>query len=204
MIQTEFIFISCSGRVKPKRVIVSDSVRENRERWNREWIARNSEKRKKYLSVYLKEYREKNAAKISEKRSSNNKKKTAENRKNGVKRKISNPEKNRKTTREWVKKNPDRVLASQLSRRAREKTNSTEWEIKKANAFAMQIRSAESFLCRYCGKTFPTTSLHIDHVVPVSRGGSHTADNLAASCKSCNLSKGARMVFSEWMPPIAR
>jgi 5-methylcytosine-specific restriction endonuclease McrA len=202
MIQTEFTFISCSGRVKPKLDPVSDSLREKRARWNRDWIARNAQSRKEYLSQYLKEYRKKNAAAISERKSVSNKKKLELNRKNGIKRKISNPEKSRETTKKWVKNNPERVFAHYLTRRARVKTRSTQAEIKDANKFAMIIKSSDSFSCRYCGFIFPISSLHIDHIIPVSRGGSHSVDNLAASCKTCNLSKGARLLYSEWIPPI--
>lgn len=39
--------------------------------------------------------------------------------------------------------------------------------------------------CQYCG----ATAENIDHVVPRSRGGSHTWDNVVASCKRCNTQK---------------
>ncbi len=43
--------------------------------------------------------------------------------------------------------------------------------------------------CQYCAA--PAES--IDHVVPRSRGGSHTWDNVVAACRRCNLRKGARL-----------
>jgi 5-methylcytosine-specific restriction endonuclease McrA len=39
--------------------------------------------------------------------------------------------------------------------------------------------------CVYCGG--PSTG--IDHITPLSAGGTHTPDNLAPACRSCNLSK---------------
>ena len=39
--------------------------------------------------------------------------------------------------------------------------------------------------CQYCGA--PATE--VDHVVPVSRGGSHHTSNLAASCSGCNAKR---------------
>jgi len=36
--------------------------------------------------------------------------------------------------------------------------------------------------------------VHMDHVVPVSRGGLHCAENLLPACASCNLSKGAKLL----------
>jgi 5-methylcytosine-specific restriction endonuclease McrA len=44
--------------------------------------------------------------------------------------------------------------------------------------------------CQYCGK--PAES--IDHVVPRSKGGSHTWDNVVACCRRCNTFKGNRLL----------
>ncbi|MEM9069565.1 MAG: HNH endonuclease [Myxococcota bacterium] len=43
--------------------------------------------------------------------------------------------------------------------------------------------------CMYCGDT---RELTIDHVLPRSRGGRSTWENLVACCRSCNLAKGRR------------
>lgn len=56
-------------------------------------------------------------------------------------------------------------------------------------------------LCVYCGAEKATQR---DHIVPLTRGGAHMADNLAPSCRTCNLSKGNRLLHSEWVPPINR
>ena len=45
--------------------------------------------------------------------------------------------------------------------------------------------------CWYCGKLAPDG--HADHVIPWSRGGRSSAANARWSCKSCNLSKGAKV-----------
>lgn len=46
--------------------------------------------------------------------------------------------------------------------------------------------------CQYCGKTLPRNQLNIDHVVPRSRGGMSTWDNVVCSCLKCNCKKGGR------------
>lgn len=51
--------------------------------------------------------------------------------------------------------------------------------------------------CAYCKKQL--TAYHIDHVVPLSRGGTNWPDNLALACATCNCSKGAKLL-SEWLP----
>jgi 5-methylcytosine-specific restriction endonuclease McrA len=47
-------------------------------------------------------------------------------------------------------------------------------------------------LCLYCGKQFHELDLTIDHVTPSSRGGRHTWQNVASSCRRCNAHKGDR------------
>lgn len=46
--------------------------------------------------------------------------------------------------------------------------------------------------CQYCGRAFPANQLSIDHVVPRSRGGPTTWENVVCSCLKCNTSKGGR------------
>ena len=44
--------------------------------------------------------------------------------------------------------------------------------------------------CQYCGKILAAGELTLDHVVPRSRGGSSTWENLVACCHNCNRRKG--------------
>src|SRR5439155_18739275 len=46
--------------------------------------------------------------------------------------------------------------------------------------------------CQYCGKR--SRDLTLDHIVPRSRGGKSTWDNLVASCRACNGRKGNRLL----------
>jgi len=46
--------------------------------------------------------------------------------------------------------------------------------------------------CQYCGKRFSTTELSLDHVVPRSRGGTSTWENVVCCCIQCNVRKGGR------------
>jgi 5-methylcytosine-specific restriction endonuclease McrA len=43
----------------------------------------------------------------------------------------------------------------------------------------------------YCGRRAPEDRLHIDHIVPWSKGGTTVFDNLRTACDVCNLGKGA-------------
>lgn len=46
--------------------------------------------------------------------------------------------------------------------------------------------------CQYCGKRFPTSELSLDHVIPRSRGGEASWENIVCSCVKCNVKKGGR------------
>ena len=49
----------------------------------------------------------------------------------------------------------------------------------------------DGYTCQYCGRQ--AGDLTIDHVVPKSRGGGHSWDNLVSACKPCNHRKGGRL-----------
>lgn len=51
-------------------------------------------------------------------------------------------------------------------------------------------------VCAYCGSV---ESLQQDHVIPVTKGGGYTPDNIIPACKSCNCSKGNKDL-KEWYP----
>jgi 5-methylcytosine-specific restriction endonuclease McrA len=46
--------------------------------------------------------------------------------------------------------------------------------------------------CQYCGARPPLRDLNIDHVLPRSRGGPDSWENLVTACRPCNLRKGWR------------
>ncbi|HEY2848313.1 MAG TPA: HNH endonuclease signature motif containing protein [Gemmatimonadaceae bacterium] len=52
----------------------------------------------------------------------------------------------------------------------------------------------DGFKCRYCGRSPPAVELHVDHVVPISKGGSDDLSNLAASCVDCNFGKRDKLL----------
>lgn len=59
------------------------------------------------------------------------------------------------------------------------------------------ILERDRWTCVYCGADLRQVEPHIDHVIPLSRGGQNEPDNLAAACKPCNLSKGTKTP-QEW------
>ncbi len=51
----------------------------------------------------------------------------------------------------------------------------------------------DGFACQYCGNHCETRELTFDHVLPRSRGGRTTWDNVVAACRTCNMRKGNRL-----------
>jgi 5-methylcytosine-specific restriction endonuclease McrA len=54
------------------------------------------------------------------------------------------------------------------------------------------IFARDNNTCQYCGKRLPRTELNLDHVIPRSRGGMSTWENIVCSCHHCNRRKGGR------------
>lgn len=52
-----------------------------------------------------------------------------------------------------------------------------------------RVLKRDRFKCHYCGSPARKCQLHIDHVLPVSRGGTDDERNLVAACIACNLGK---------------
>jgi 5-methylcytosine-specific restriction endonuclease McrA len=60
--------------------------------------------------------------------------------------------------------------------------------------------------CQYCGRHYTSTRLSLDHVLPRSRGGPDTWENVVCACLNCNVRKGGRTPSEAGMklirPPV--
>lgn len=88
----------------------------------------------------------------------------------------------------WKSKN--RVKVRQLNQARRN-------VIKQSDVSTDFIMSLKIQPCVYCG-VYKPNQMHIDHVVPIARGGLHEESNLVSACAKCNQSKGSKLV-SEWL-----
>ncbi len=91
---------------------------------------------------------------------------------------------------EWHKRDPNRGRMYQQTRRAKKAANggsftTSEWQ---------SLKQHYEFRCLCCSQKEPYIELTIDHVVPVTQGGSNDISNIQPLCLICNLSKGTKTV----------
>lgn len=56
--------------------------------------------------------------------------------------------------------------------------------------------------CPYCGKRIGDDDKSIDHIIPVSKGGEHSRDNIIVCCKKCNIKKSNKYISIDLMKKI--
>ena len=60
-----------------------------------------------------------------------------------------------------------------------------------------KIKNRDNYACKICGLSVekePNLLLEIDHIIPLSKGGITTEDNLQTQCWKCNRSKGNKIL----------
>lgn len=139
-----------------------------------------------------------------------NKERIAESKKQWYER---NPERLAEMTLAWKQANPEKVRAYKRAYKLRNpdkdknyyQQNKWRYELSRANrrarkaqasiflVTAKDVRRIMSKPCIYCG----AMAEHLEHIIPLSRGGLHSIGNLAPACAKCNLSKGAKLIV-EW------
>ncbi len=76
------------------------------------------------------------------------------------------------------------------------KVNSIRSNIIQGPPTRMMIYYRDNFRCAYCGKTLKDNEITIDHIVPKSKGGKWTWENLVTCCRECNFKKKDEI----WVP----
>jgi hypothetical protein len=57
-----------------------------------------------------------------------------------------------------------------------------------------EVFKRDDFTCQYCGRKTPEVILELEHIIPLSKGGTDELDNLTTSCFECNRGKGASLL----------
>ena len=69
----------------------------------------------------------------------------------------------------------------------------TEEERNKIKEIYLMARTSPRVRCYLCKHLIPIGHRHVDHIVPISKGGKHEPSNLAIACDKCNLRKSDKM-----------
>lgn len=88
-------------------------------------------------------------------------------------------------------KHPERYRENNVRRRARER--GADISNKETSAIIRKWKQLTEFECSYCHLIFQTKGMHIDHIIPISKGGHHTPENICRSCAQCNRRKSSKM-----------
>ena len=91
---------------------------------------------------------------------------------------------------EWVKNNLQKAVLYHQRRRALLAGNGgsyteEEWE---------DLKASYNYRCLSCGRVEPEIKLTIDHVIPITLGGSNDITNIQPLCGSCNKRKGTQLI----------
>lgn len=86
-------------------------------------------------------------------------------------------------TRQYKKENPDRIRSHNANRRA--------WRINQLveNVDRKVVFERDNGICHICLDVVDPADWHLDHIIPLSKGGPHSYDNTAVSHPFCNESK---------------
>jgi 5-methylcytosine-specific restriction endonuclease McrA len=63
----------------------------------------------------------------------------------------------------------------------------------------MNVFFRDQFKCQYCAIQLPASELTFDHIIPVSKKGQTTWDNVVTCCKKCNAMKGSKSLSASGM-----
>lgn len=115
-------------------------------------------------------------------------------------RRAEEPDRQREASKRWYERK-GRAYAQQWKKLHREQCTeaANRYRARLLGAYREPIDRTAIFdrdngTCYLCGKQPKGWHRTLDHVIPLSRGGSHTPGNLRVACRSCNASKNARML----------
>ena len=169
--------------IRPGDVAYRAKNEERLSAYHKQWRADNIDRVKAYEAAYLKANRERKKL-IDKLWAQQNKHKVNEASK---RYRNAHPEKVASIKREQAKRHPETIKENRSRRRARLANNGIYFVTKKDIARLLQQP------CVYCG----SKSEHIDHVIPIAKGGAHKVGNLVGACQSCNQRKSDKFV-SVW------
>lgn len=102
--------------------------------------------------------------------------------------------------RDWMQANPDKARRIRRTQKVRRKALIRNALGSFTTKQISKMHDEQQGCCAYCSAAL-NGYYEIEHVIPLSRGGSNHIENIALVCRSCNRQKNNRMLYSEWTPP---
>lgn len=105
----------------------------------------------------------------------------------------ANPERRAELWRKWVQANPERAREIWFNKGHRRRAQMRQT----ASGRVSRKRIIEKYgmVCHLCGgEILSRSDLHMDHVIPLARGGAHIEENIRPAHAECNVRKGAKLL----------
>lgn len=165
---------------KEKKLAQNKAWRDKNPEYQAEYHARTRESRKEQRSAESRRYNEKNKEKLRQYHADYYQK---------------NKERYKENNAKWRLENPEAIASASAKRRAAMRANFVE----SVDYVKVREQSSSCYLCgevfseeeKFCGKL-----THVDHIIPISKGGSHSYQNVALTHAVCNLKKGSSSPFA--------
>lgn len=123
--------------------------------------------------------------------------------KNSDRWKEQNPDKVQRYKMAWKERNPQQVIESRARYNREHRETTIAWTQRRRARRAgvvvgevdyKRVWKREKGICYLCGRPVAEGDIHYDHVVPLSRGGAHSEDNVRVTHARCNIKKGTKLV----------
>lgn len=103
--------------------------------------------------------------------------------------------------RDWMARHPEQAQALDVVSKSRRRAHVLAAPLNDLTPAQWQeIKAAYDHRCVYCGRSM--ARLTMDHITPLSKGGSHTRQNVVPACKTCNSKKKDRAVLAPVQPVL--
>lgn len=173
----------------PKTVSPEEQRRRKNERSRQRYIENKDRIAAYHAERYKKlsedpEYRRKQAEKSAAYRAAN----PGVSKRQNAQRRAANPELARQKSREWFARNPEKRAIYEQNRRAKKRASGG----KLSPDLKVRLFASQKGCCACCRRDLPIEEFHLDHVMPLSKGGSHEDKNMQLLCQPCNQSKYAK------------
>lgn len=172
----------CKDCVRKYRAEYYAKQKGDAQKYSRDYYAKNVEK----VKNYQKEYAEKNQEKVFQRSKSYR----SQNREILLQRKredyLNNTQRYKERAREYELKNPQYNRISTARRRARLKEAVGQFT---PQQWLDKIEFHKN-CCYLCRKSLDGKKIHLEHRIPISKGGTNWIANIAPACAECNLKKG--------------